>query len=173
MCSQPHAVMHAACAQAGDKALAGSDQKLSGKSSDDDNDAAAPGKGAKIGAGHVGGGGAVANGAAAAANGGAPDGAGEGAADGAFDRSKFDKLAKRPPAGPAARKGAGRKAAPGKDKPAKGEGKGKPGKVQPPSPCMVPLCGRAYLWSTVMLQSCLPRMLSHYATIWESSARYC
>lgn len=77
----------------------------------------------------MGGDGALANGAAGA-NGGAPDGAGEGAADGAFDRSKFDKLAKRPPAGPAARKGAARKAAPGKDKPAKVEGKGKPGKVQ-------------------------------------------
>ena len=125
---------HAAHAQAGDKAQAGSDQKLSGKSSDDD-DAAARSKGAKPGSAHAGGvGGALANGAAAA-NGGGPDGAGDSAGDGAFDRSKFDKLAKRPPAGPAARKGAGRKGAPGKDKPAKGEGKGKPGKVRPPSPC--------------------------------------
>ena len=143
-------MMHAARAQAGDKAQAGSDQKLSGKSSDDDDDAAAASKGAKIGAGHVGGGGAVANGAAAA-NGGAPDGAGDGAGDGAFDRSKFDKLAKRPPAGPAARKGAGRKAAPGKDKPAKGEGKGKPGKVQPPSSHGCPYVVRAHVWSAEML----------------------
>ena len=138
---QPAILIYEARAQAGDKAQAGSYEKLSGKSSDEDDDAAALSKGAKIGAAHVGGCDAVANGASAA-NGGAPDGAGDGAADGAFDRSKFDKLAKRPPAGPAARKGVGRKAAPGKDKPAKGEAKGKPGKVRPPSLCGCPI----WLW---------------------------
>ena len=124
---------HAVHVQAGDKAQAGSDQKVSGRSSDEDNDAAAPCKGAKSGSAHAGGNdGARANGTVAA-NGGASGGVGDGAADGAFDRSKFDKLAKRPPAGPAARKGAGRKGAPAKDKPAKAEGKGKPGKVLPPT----------------------------------------
>ena len=121
-------------AQAGDKAQAGSDQKLSGKSSDEDDAAAAPRKGVKSSFAHARSvSGALANGASAA-NGGPSDEAGESAAKGAFDRSKFEKLAKRPPAGPAARKGAGRKGAFGKDKPAKGEDKGKPGKVRSGDP---------------------------------------
>jgi hypothetical protein len=119
--------------QAGDKTQAGSDQRFSAKSSDDDdggtrNGLRPAGQGLEkphhSGAAHVA---AVADGA-----GGAGGGAGEGGADapgGAFDRSKIGKLAKRPPAGPGARKGAARKGAAEK-KPAKVDEKAKPSKAR-------------------------------------------
>jgi len=120
--------------QAGDKAQAGSDQRFSAKSSDDDDggDGArnghrpagqGPEKPHHSGAAHVA---AVADGAGGAGGGAGEDGAG--APGGAFDRSKIGKLAKRPPAGPGARKGAARKGAPEK-KPAKADEKAKPSKA--------------------------------------------
>jgi len=119
--------------QAGDKTQAGSDQRFSAKSSDDDGSDGArnglrpagqgPEKPHHSGAAHVA---AVADGAGGAGGGAGEDGAG--APGGAFDRSKIGKLAKRPPAGPGARKGAARKGAPEK-KPAKADEKAKPSKA--------------------------------------------
>ncbi|KAK9832611.1 hypothetical protein WJX81_003505 [Elliptochloris bilobata] len=120
----------AALRKAGDKTQAGSDQRLSGKSSDDNGErsgAPAHDKDSKSGSAHANGR-ALGNGGSAA-NGGPADENGGSAAEGAFDRSKFEKLAKRPPAGLAGRKGGARKGPPGKDKAAKGEDKGKVGKV--------------------------------------------
>ena len=133
--------------QAGDKTQAGSDQKLSGKSSDDDEyergglPASKPGSDTlKIGRPHAGAG-ALANGLVGPANGEAANAEGaQRSADGAFDRSKFTKLAKRPPAGPVGRKGARKGAAPAKDKPTKGEDKGKPGKARPARQLEEPAC---------------------------------
>lgn len=85
--------------------------------------------------------GVLENGSAGPANGEAADAEeAQRLADGAFDRSKFNKLAKRPPAGPVGRKGARKGAAPAKDKPTKGEDKGKPGKARPARQLEEPAC---------------------------------